>query len=101
MTKQDLGKRIDIGLRVLDYVFWTAIFVDLVSYALWGRCSARWLDPFYIAFAATFMVGNAVRYLQTDKSDEHRRWSFRFSALMWMLALLMFIASYRFPVVAC
>lgn len=47
------------------------------------------------------MVGNVVRYLRTNKTDAHERWSFRFSALMWMLALLLFIASYRFPVVAC
>lgn len=101
MTKQDLGKKIDAGLRVLDYAFWTAIFVDLTSYALWGRCSARWLDPFYIAFATLFTIGNTVQYLWADKSDEPRRWSFRFSALMWTLALLLFVASYRFPVVAC
>lgn len=101
MTKQDLNKKIDRALTLLNYVFWTALFVDLASYALWGRCSARWLDPIYIVFAALFLAGNTVRYLQTDKSDEATRWSSRFGTIMWAAALLMFIASYRFPVVAC
>lgn len=101
MTKQDLNKKIDGALTMLGYAFWAAVLIDLASYALWGRCTARWLDPIYIVFAALFVIGNATRYVRTDKSDETQRWASRFGVTMWTLSLLLFIASYRFPVVAC